>query len=57
MRSLFASLAEKCSLSLELSGDKFRITGKGLVGVIGALVLFALILHYAPQLATLFASH
>jgi hypothetical protein len=57
MRSLFSSLFEKCSVSLQLSGDGLRIAGKGVFGVLATLVLFALILHYAPQLAPLFSSH
>jgi len=56
MRAFFASLAEKCSVSLEFSGDKLRITGRGLVGIVAALAIVALILHFAPQFASLFAA-
>jgi len=35
---------------VEFTGDKCRISGKGLFGVIGVMGIFALIAYLAPQL-------
>jgi hypothetical protein len=57
MTKLFISLVEKCAVTVEITGDKCRISGKGLFGILGVVALLALIVHFAPQLMGLFSAH
>jgi len=50
MAALLTALLEKCAVTLEITGDRFRISGKGLFGILGVVALLALIVHFMPQL-------
>jgi hypothetical protein len=50
MGPLLSSLFEKCAVTVEITGDKFRISGKGFFGIVGVVLLLALIVHFAPQI-------
>lgn len=43
-------LIEKCAVTIEFAGDRWRLSGKGLIGVIAVIAIVALIINVAPQL-------
>jgi hypothetical protein len=53
MLSILNSLFEKCAVTVEITGDKLRVSGKGLFGILGVVALVTLIVHFAPQLIAL----
>ena len=50
MGPLLTSLCDKSSVTIDLTGDRCRIVGKGILGTLAVVALCALIVHYAPQL-------
>jgi hypothetical protein len=53
MLTFLSSLFEKCAVTVEVSGERLRISGKGLFGTLAVVALFALIVHFAPPLIAL----
>jgi hypothetical protein len=52
MLALLSSLIEKCTVTVEITGDQLRISGKGFLGILAVTALFMLIVYFAPQLVT-----
>lgn len=44
------SLIEKCTVTVEITGDKWRLTGRGFFGVLAVLAIIFAIAFGAPQL-------
>lgn len=56
MSSLLPSLFEKCAITVEVTGDKLRVSGKGVFGVLAVVALLALIALFLPQLLAFIGS-
>jgi hypothetical protein len=56
MNKLIASLFAKCAATVEIAEDGCRISGTGLFGILGAVAVLGLIVHFAPELVGLFSS-
>jgi hypothetical protein len=54
MRTFLTSLFAKCSVSVNLTADGFRMGGTGVFGIIGLIALLWLISKTAPELVSLF---
>lgn len=53
MLLLLSSLFEKCAVTVEIADGKLRFSAKGLIGIIGMVLVIFLIVHYMPQLVGL----
>jgi hypothetical protein len=53
MRTFLTSLLAKCTVSVNFTGDGFRMGGTGIFGILGLIALLWLISKTAPELVTL----
>jgi hypothetical protein len=49
------TLFEKCTVTVEITGDRCRISGRGLFGIAAVVAIVGTITYFAPQLISLIA--
>jgi hypothetical protein len=49
MRSALSILIEKCAVTVELTSNRLRLSGRGVFGIIAVVAMVFGIAHFAPQ--------